>query len=288
MSQSSVLLDRLRQPEHTGENRCQPCTVVNVVIAAAVAGVLALVAVEAGVVVFALSVLVIYLRGYLVPYTPTLTAKYLPEPVLRALGKEPEPASADRAWRAIEKLEREREANVVVDRFLLNAGAVEHADTESGDLRLTDRLKERVDTRLAELGEEPVTTERIAALFDADPAEVSRKDREYPAYEVGIRIRKWPSDAALKADIATDAALTESTDRWGTVPVEQRMEMRALLRTCRTDCPMCGGDLIETSETVESCCVDVDRYAFRCEVCGVHLAEHGDPTELSGKGLTGS
>ena len=30
---ASTLADRLRQPEYTGENRCTPCTVVNVVIA---------------------------------------------------------------------------------------------------------------------------------------------------------------------------------------------------------------------------------------------------------------
>lgn len=286
MSQSSALVDRLRQPEHTGKNRCRPCTVLNVVTAAAAAGAVGVLSVEVGVAVFALSVLVIYLRGYLVPYTPTLTA-YLPEPVLRALGKEPAP-SEDRTRRAVDDLEQEREQRVVVDQFLTDIGAVERADAGPSDLRLTDRFREHVDAYTAESDDCSVTTERIAALFDADPAEVSEKDRDYPAYEVGVRIRKWPSDAALDVDLATDAALGEWTERWEEVPVEQRVETLALLRTCRTDCPTCGGRLGETSETVESCCVTVERYAFRCEDCGVHLREHGDPTELSGKGLTGS
>jgi hypothetical protein len=286
MSQSSALVDRLRQPEHTGENRCRPCTVVNVAIAAAISGVLALLAVEVGVVAFVVSVLVIYLRGYLVPYTPTLTTKYLPEPGLRALGKEPE--HADRTWRAIEKLEQEREQDIVVDQFLIDIEAIERSDPGSNGLQLTEGFKEHVDAYVAETADEPVTVERIAALFDADPSEVSKKDREYPAYEVGFRIRKWPSEAALDVDIAADTALEESTERWREVPIEQRREMLRLLRTCRRDCPVCGGDLAKTSETVKSCCVNVERYAFRCEDCGVHLREHGDPTELSGKGLTGS
>jgi len=285
MSQSRAPLDRVRRPEYTGENRCQPCTVVNVVLAAVIAGGLALVAVELGVVAFALSLAVIYLRGYLVPYTPTLTTRYLPEPVLQALGKEPapEPAYADVTWEAVEKLDAERERGVVTDVFLDDVDAVEEAGEKK---TLTPAFREYVDAYLDSLADESVTEETVAALFDADPADVTRKDREYPAYEVGIRIRKWPSETALDADLAANAALAEWTERWATVPVEQRAEILALLRSAMDTCPACGGHLSETSDTVESCCVTVDRYAYRCEDCGVHLREHGDPTELSGKGLT--
>lgn len=287
MSQSRPLLDRLRQPEYTGANRCQPCTIVNVVLAGAIAGGLALVAVELGVVAFALSLAAIYLRGYLVPYTPALTTQYLPEPVLQALGKEPAPEPADRdvTWEAVEKLEAERERGVVTDVFLQDVDAVEETD---GEMVLTPAFREHVDAYLGALADESITEETIATLFDADPEDVTRKDREYPAYEVGIRIRKWPSEAALTVDLAGNAALAEWTNRWATVPVEQRAEILTLLRSARQSCPVCGGHLSETNDTVESCCVNIDRYAYRCEDCGTHLREHGDPTELSGKGLTGS
>lgn len=289
MSQSLSLLERLRRPEHTGENRCLPCTVVNVVIAAVVSGAVAVVAVPAAVAVFALSLVAIYLRGYLVPYTPTLTTRYLPEPVLQALGKEPTPehAFAETTWDAVEKLENERENSVDVDDFLLDIEAVEPADeADDRKYRLTEAFGERVETHLEAV--DALDEDTVAALFDADVDDVTEKDREYPAYEVGFRIRKWPSETALRSDVATHRAMDEWTERWLDVPVDQRAEILELLRTCHTACPDCGGALSETNETVESCCVNIEKYAFRCTDCGVHLRETGSPTELDGKGLTGA
>jgi hypothetical protein len=63
------LLSRLRQSEHVGENHCTPCTVLNVGIAAVASGIVGLWAAGAGAVVLAVSLLTIYLRGYLVPGT---------------------------------------------------------------------------------------------------------------------------------------------------------------------------------------------------------------------------
>ena len=76
-------LPRFRRPEYTGENRCLPCTVVNLVFASVLSGAVATVSSPAAAVaVFVLSVALIAVRGYLVPGTPTLTARYLPDRVL--------------------------------------------------------------------------------------------------------------------------------------------------------------------------------------------------------------
>lgn len=80
---------RIRQPEYTGENRCVPCTALNVFIAVVIAGLF----VGAGrrwigVVAFIVSVGVVYFRGYLVPGTPGITERYFPERVLRLFGKD--------------------------------------------------------------------------------------------------------------------------------------------------------------------------------------------------------
>ncbi|ARS91742.1 hypothetical protein [Natrarchaeobaculum aegyptiacum] len=83
-------LDDLKQPEYTGENRCLPCTVVNLTIAAALGWLVARKHRIAGVLVFVVSAAIISLRGYLVPGTPTLTRRYLPAGVLRLFGKEPD------------------------------------------------------------------------------------------------------------------------------------------------------------------------------------------------------
>ncbi|MFB6194579.1 MAG: hypothetical protein ABEI80_00270 [Haloplanus sp.] len=91
-------LDRFRQPEYVGENRCIPCTIVNVALALYASVALAVlvtfvgpasVAALVGVGAFALCGAAIYLRGYLVPGTPTLTKRYLPDRVLAAFDKEP-------------------------------------------------------------------------------------------------------------------------------------------------------------------------------------------------------
>lgn len=94
-------LNRFRQPEYTGENRCIPCTVANVVIGAVsslVVGYAFAVTVGrfawlVGAVVFAGSLTAIWLRGYLVPGTPELTKRSFPDRVLRVFDKEPDLAS---------------------------------------------------------------------------------------------------------------------------------------------------------------------------------------------------
>ncbi|OIB56666.1 hypothetical protein [Natrialba sp. SSL1] len=85
-------IDRLHQPEYTGENRCLPCTAVNIVLAvllSAAAATLAwvgtgpVVALAVGAIVFWCAVSLIAVRGYLVPGTPELTNRYLPDRLRR-------------------------------------------------------------------------------------------------------------------------------------------------------------------------------------------------------------
>ncbi|MCW8172281.1 hypothetical protein D8S78_05775 [Natrialba swarupiae] len=70
-------LERLRQPEYTGTNRCLPCTVLNLAITAAIGILVAVVSIPAAIGVVAICVAVISLRGYLVPGTPELTRRYV-------------------------------------------------------------------------------------------------------------------------------------------------------------------------------------------------------------------
>ncbi|MFW5903370.1 MAG: hypothetical protein ACOCS7_01385, partial [Halolamina sp.] len=82
------LLSSVRQPEYTGENRCWACTVANtglaVVASVALWALLAFPAdlatwsVTAAAALFVVSIGSIWLRGYLVPGTPTLTKRYFP------------------------------------------------------------------------------------------------------------------------------------------------------------------------------------------------------------------
>jgi len=70
------LLGTIRRPEYTGDRRCWPCTVVNVVLLGVLVGALALAvdAVLAGVIA-ALGGGAIWLRGYVVPGTPAFAPR---------------------------------------------------------------------------------------------------------------------------------------------------------------------------------------------------------------------
>jgi len=296
------VIDRVRQPEYTGENRCIPCTVVNVAIAAVVGIAVATVTtVELTAVLVALCLAVIALRGYLVPGTPALTRRYFPDRLLAAFGKAPEagadsgwePAadegSDDADWATVEKVRHHRDEAVDVVDLLVEVGAVEPVDNE---YRFTDAFAGAVDEWLATLqegatgGEHAVGLDRetLAGLFGATPGEISYKDRAYPAIKVGVRVRKWPGPASLLADVAAHRALDARTPRWSGVPFEQRLDALEALRSFHDTCPSCGGPLQETTETVQSCCLSADVIALACQHCGEQLVER-DPASASWRKL---
>ncbi|MDR9381488.1 MAG: hypothetical protein RI560_07435, partial [Natronomonas sp.] len=79
MCADTLGLSTLRRDAYTGPNRCWPCTALNVAILAVTAVVVgwatvALVGVAVAVAGFA----AVWLRGYLVPYTPRVTGRVLP------------------------------------------------------------------------------------------------------------------------------------------------------------------------------------------------------------------
>ncbi|MFC6938444.1 hypothetical protein ACFQE8_00525 [Salinirubellus sp. GCM10025818] len=67
---SRSLLDTLRRPEHTGERRCWPCAVVNVVLVVGAAFAVARRRRLAALPVLLAGAVAVYLRGYVVPGTP--------------------------------------------------------------------------------------------------------------------------------------------------------------------------------------------------------------------------
>lgn len=265
------VLDRFREPAYTGANRCVPCTVVNVVIAVLVSGGVGVLFAPAGVAVFGVSLLLIYLRGYLVPETPTLTKRYLPDPIQAQFDDH---GDDEEEWETLQKVEEHRQNTVDPEQFLVDKGVVARGDEGEGEEdRFTDEFGALRDDHLAASRDSLADSTTLAALFDADPDSVAFEDRDYPAISIDNRIRKWPSEAALLADVATDAALAAWTDRWADVPLEQRATIREELRTLGEGCPACGGEITTTAEKVESCCGFHEVIAAECEACGDRLRE---------------
>jgi len=261
----SERVHRLRQPEYTGENRCLPCTVVNVAIAAVIGTLVGVAFPPAGLVVFVASLAVIYLRGYLVPGTPALTKRYLPDSVLRLFDKGdlPDPPSV--------------EDDADVETFLLDVGAVEVCRDET-DLCLTDDFREAWYDRIQTHRERGDADDSVAVLFDGldiepDRVRVESYGDAYEAYIDDTRVGQWESRAAYFADLGAEAELRARHPAWHRMGFDERTEILGALRLWLERCPSCDGPVTLGEDTVESCCRSIDVIAATCEDCGARLFE---------------
>jgi hypothetical protein len=274
-------IDRLRQPEYTGENRCTPCTIVNLVIAGLLAGAVAIVSLPLAGVIVVLSGLAIYFRGYLIPGTPTLTKRYLPEQVLALFDKDPgveSDVSASQVQQdqpdleVFERIENERKNSVEPAQFLREADAVELC-AGGDEFCLTDEFRNAIRDYHETVREDDQRRAALMDVFDVDSTDLEPREREYPAFKIDIRVRKWPSEAALTADLAADRALRDASERWDSVPVDQRAEILESLRGFLSTCPACGGPLEFDETVVESCCGTHQVKTFACQDCEERLLE---------------
>ena len=267
-------LDRFRQSEYTGENRCTPCTVLNVIIAAVLAAAIGIGvnSIAAGVVVFAGAGLLIYLRGYLVPGTPTFTREYFPDYVLRWFDKEPAvresiEASADDDGLAVEYDD--------IATLLSDWGVVEDCADED-DLCLTESFGETWWRRIRRVRDEQTALSHLANVLEVDSDELAvEEDPDGGRFDVtfeGDRIGGWNSRAAFLADLAAEPTLAEWIDDWEALDDRERTRTIASLRAFLESCPDCEGALTPVENTVKSCCsssivtVEVD-----CQDCGARV-----------------
>lgn len=183
-------------------------------------------------------------------------------------------------FETVERWRRGKGAAVDPERFLLDADAVTPID-DGRDLALTDGFADLVAEHVTALGDRVTERTVLADMYGVGPADVTFKDRSYPAVKVGRRIRKWPSEGALLADVANHHALDERSDQWMTVPPEQRIGILESLRSFQEQCPVCGGDVAFEDRVVKSCCAEYEVLAFECTDCGERLLEL-DPTPIDG------
>lgn len=258
------LLETLRQPEYIGENRCIPCTAVNVVISAILAALFALVAWELGLAAFAVFLAAIYLRGYLVPGTPTLTKRYFPDRVLRWFDKAPEPHTMGDA-----------EVEVDAERTLLELELVEFTP-DGADLQATESFRaEWHDERDALEADGDALLGRLADLIDADSEHLSIYTRGEGAVvrENNLPVAQWESTAALRADMAAVPALASRHPEWNDLSIEVQGRLLNGLRVFLETCPDCGGEVGFSRDTVESCCREYEVIAMSCTECEALLLE---------------
>ena len=263
--QARRAVDALRNPEYTGENRCLPCTVLNVVLVAAVgAGLGGWLAPAAGIAAVTVGLGLVYARGYVVPGTPLLTRRFLPDTVLAYFehgGPETNPPASDG------DTEFDPEAE------LLEAEALAPC-LDRDDLCLDSlfRTKWRSEMIAAAEDLDNAVYRLLPPSFD-EPVEVEFRGQAVVTQVSGATIAEWPSRAAFIADAAGAAALAEADSKWANRGFAERTKLLGGLRLWLDRCSVCDGHVELSEETVESCCRSVDVVEAACTSCGARIFE---------------
>lgn len=261
MSVARNAVERVRQPEYTGENRCIPCTATNLAITVVVAAALAFVWIPAAVAFAVVGVVSVWLRGYLVPKTPELTKRYFPEWLLAKFDKQPTP-------------EPITEGAFDPEETLLEAGVVKPCEG-TDDLCLTPAFESDWHDRIQQLSDEETLRAALADQLELDAEGVSFEafGDAYVARDGQARIGQWESRGALLADLAAAKELPERVDRWDRLTPRAKSQLLGGLRIFVETCPTCGGPVTADTQTVESCCRSTTVVGVECDDCGDRLLE---------------
>lgn len=264
------VVDRLRRPQYTGENRCTPCTIANAAIALVVAvGVGLVYSRVAGALALVPCLAAIYLRGYLVPGTPALTERYLPARLT------PEhPADSNARGNPVADAIGQTGTEATPEEILLATDAVRECE-DGDDLCLADWFRRRWTGLIESIRETGSERGELSRLFDV-PADAVGITEYGETVEVRVddrRVGRWESAAGLTADLAAEKLLDDLYDDWGALGVDTRGEVLYSLRAFLDACPECGGPVTTERKTVGSCCSDYEFLVRLCQECGSQLVE---------------
>lgn len=256
---------RLRNPQYTGENRCYPCTLINVVFTILAATALAAVAIELGVGMLTVGLLSVYLRGYLVPKTPELSKRYLPEWVLKWFGKTPDVTTASQNRSAEQG---STSVSVHPERVLSETGLLAQA---GDDLRLVPAARVTLLDSMRDIRSEPAA--HVARSFSVDTVDLRRISTGITVVDDGAVIAQWTSEAAMIADLAIEKFLSAELDNWKMYSPEMRGQIVSSLRILVESCPQCESNMEFVSSELETCCSVIQTNEYRCEQCEKPLVE---------------
>jgi len=258
-------LSRYKKSNYTGENRCIPCTIVNVTISAIATVVLSLIIDPVFGVGFAsISLVLIYFWGYLVPGTPTITKRYFPDWVLSKFDKleEGQTESPDKSGNP--------------EIALRNINVIESCENIE-DVCLTDPFNEKWQSSIEKLDTVDDREGHLSEIFNVEPDNLS-----FVEYENAIvaqsgeeRLGQWESRPALLADLASARVLRDQHPNWDNLSAIEQSQILSSLRLFLKSCPSCGGKITRGSDTVESCCRTMDVVAVNCISCNARLLEVG-------------
>ena len=296
-------LDALRRPAYTGENRCWPCAAVNLLLVAVVAAIAGSLRAPLAPVVLLGGGLLVYLRGYVVPGTPRFAPR-LVDPLPVDVGPE-KPVGSDSIADGVDPANSgtpvnggespdeedspgegespdeedppgegdsaEESATMDPEAVIATLSGAGVLVADANDLRPTDAYRESFEARMADLRSltETELAERAAAAAAGAPTAEVHGDR---ILLVGDR------DVRLSRAVAIAETAAVETLAGFDVPPAVRTAAAEPLRTLVRTCPVCGGDVSET--TLRLCCGGPggthkrpDRPVLACESCDTVVFE---------------
>ncbi|ADJ14822.1 hypothetical protein [Halalkalicoccus jeotgali] len=222
----------LRRPEYTGQNRCWPCTVANGLVLAGCC--LALVPLSIPLSLFALlaGAGAIRYRGYLVPYTPQLTAR-----VRQAIASEPaRPRAGSLDLKDDEELGRRTVETLLAEGVLVPDGDRLHLEE-----RFRGAWREEM-TRLRARSDEGLLA-AITAATDGTDVELLEADRPLFVLTGSVGGEAWVSRPVVIAEIAAERALGVCVPDMNR---RDRLTAARALRSFLEYCPVCETPTEET------------------------------------------
>lgn len=250
----------VRRPEYTGPNRCLPCTVFNLAVVGLVAAAVAVVELLAAVPVVAAGIGLVALRGYVVPGTPAITRRYLPDDSHRWSRHGPESTPA-------ESLDFDPESSLAA------AGAL--VPCPDGDDRCLDpsvRAAWRREMTSVDVDLEDAFHAMLPEAVESH-ATVGRRGNAVLGRVADTTVVEWPSRAAFVADAAAARTLAAVDPAWNDRRFDEQTHLLAALRLWLNRCPICDGRVELRDDTVESCCLGVSVRAASCASCGARIYE---------------
>lgn len=252
----------LKQDAYTGENRCLPCTLVNVALALVISIAVAIFSPTLGIVLFAVSLATIYLRGYLIPGTPELTKQYFPNRFLQWFDKD-----------APQSQQATTEGSLDFENRLLHEGILQ--PTEGGmDIVLSSEFQTQWSQYLDGYTDDPDRDQLREALDgNIEDGVFSGIGDTLTLSQAGTLVGQWPSPAAVKADLAAAEVCSDWISGWGDFyPIERATFLRTI-RVANSDCPVCDGAVELQEDTRETCCNSYDIIVASCQTCESRIFE---------------
>ena len=212
------------------------------------------------------------LKGYLIPGTPAVTKRYLPDTMLEWFGKNPEPNVRN----GLRPTDGDDRSEADLTTALTRAGVLEPCETDD-DLCLAPAVEEVWRKYLSSIDTATcVEVSRITGEKDADYRLADHGDGVIVKHDDDV-VGVWPSKAALAADVSCAQMLSEVYPRWDRANLDERASLLRGLRLFVPVCPTNGGPVEMDEERVESCCGAQQVVTITCSDTGDRLFERPLP-----------